>query len=300
MVELDRQVPNLTDGRPSTAYKTNPPVATAKSDAPGDIAIERLSIVFGEGSHQVIAVDRVSFHIDHGEFVCIVGPSGCGKSTVMNAIAGFERPTEGRVSVGGQMVTKPGADRGMVFQQPTLFPWKTVRGNVAHGPRMAGKSDKEANAIADKLIEMVGLARFATALPHTLSGGMQQRTAIARALANRPRVLLMDEPFGALDAQTRSMMQENLLDLWSEIGATVLFITHDIDEAIFLADRVLVMSASPGRVLKDMTVGLTRPRDPDIILSQQFIGLKKGCLDLIRSESLKAFEQQGESLVSQT
>ncbi len=300
MVELTGPVSNLSDRQKTVTGKSVPTPGTEKSRAAGDITIDRLSIVFGEGANQVIAVDRVSFHIDHGEFVCIVGPSGCGKSTVMNAIAGFERPTEGRVSVGGEMVTKPGADRGMVFQQPTLFPWKTVRGNVAHGPRMAGKSDKQADEIADQLIEMVGLARFATALPHTLSGGMQQRTAIARALANRPRVLLMDEPFGALDAQTRSMMQENLLDLWSEIGATVLFITHDIDEAIFLADRVLVMSASPGRVLKDLSVDLRRPRDPDIILSQQFIDLKKDCLDLIRAESLKAFEQQSQELTSST
>lgn len=300
MVELTGPVSNLSDRQKTVAGKSVRSPGSEKSDTAGDITIDRLSIVFGEGSNQVIAVDRVSFHVDHGEFVCIVGPSGCGKSTVMNAIAGFERPTEGHVSVGGEMVTKPGADRGMVFQQPTLFPWKTVRGNVAHGPRMAGKSNKQANEIADQLIEMVGLARFATALPHTLSGGMQQRTAIARALANRPRVLLMDEPFGALDAQTRSMMQENLLDLWSEIGATVLFITHDIDEAIFLADRVLVMSASPGRVLKDLSVDLRRPRDPDIILSQQFIDLKKDCLDLIRAESLKAFEQQSQELTSRT
>ncbi|MGH1352542.1 MAG: ABC transporter ATP-binding protein [Methyloligellaceae bacterium] len=258
----------------------------------GSIDIDKLSIVFGEGSQQVIAVDRVSFNIKRGEFVCIVGPSGCGKSTVMNAVAGFQSPTAGSVSVGGQKVIKPGADRGMVFQKPTLFPWKTVRNNIAHGPRMAGKSNREAKQIADQLLDMVGLSRFANAYPQTLSGGMQQRTAIARALANKPQVLLMDEPFGALDAQTRLVMQENLLELWSEVGSSVLFITHDIDEAIFLAGRVLVMSASPGRILKDITIDLPRPRNPDMILSREFIALKKDCLKLIRAESLKAFEQQ--------
>ncbi len=258
----------------------------------GSIDIDKLSIIFGEGSQQVIAVDRVSFNIKRGEFVCIVGPSGCGKSTVMNAIAGFQPPTTGSVSVGGQKVIKPGADRGMVFQKPTLFPWKTVRNNIAHGPRMAGKSNREAKQIADQLLDMVGLSRFANAYPQTLSGGMQQRTAIARALANKPQVLLMDEPFGALDAQTRLVMQENLLELWSEVGSTVLFITHDIDEAIFLAGRVLVMSASPGKILKDITIDLPRPRNPDMILSSDFIALKKDCLKLIRAESLKAFEQQ--------
>lgn len=260
--------------------------------ASGNIDVEKLSIIFGVGSQQVIAVDRVSFNIKPGEFVCIVGPSGCGKSTVMNAIAGFQSPTTGNVKVGGKVVTKPGADRGMVFQKPTLFPWKTVRDNVAHGPRMAGMTNKEAYKIANELLEMVGLSRFAQAYPQTLSGGMQQRTAIARALANKPQVLLMDEPFGALDAQTRLVMQESLLDLWAEVGSTILFITHDIDEAIFLASRVLVMSASPGKILKDTPIDLPYPRHPDMILSEKFIALKKDCLQIIRTESLKAFQQQ--------
>lgn len=263
-----------------------------KEVSSGNIDVEKLSVIFGEGSQQVIAVDRVSFNIKRGEFVCIVGPSGCGKSTVMNAIAGFQNPTNGSVKVGGQAVTKPGADRGMVFQKPTLFPWKTVRDNVAHGPRMAGMTNKAAYKIASDLLDMVGLSRFAQAYPHTLSGGMQQRTAIARALANKPQVLLMDEPFGALDAQTRLVMQENLLELWSEVGSTILFITHDIDEAIFLAERVLVMSASPGKILQDISINLPYPRTTDMILSDQFIALKKSCLQIIRTESLKAFEQQ--------
>lgn len=291
MVELD-----VVESPPMEAPALAEDVATeepaaSNADAPGGIIVDRLSIVYGDGAEQFIAVDRISFRIEPGQFVCVVGPSGCGKSTVLSAVAGFVRPDEGWVGVGGTEVVSPGADRGMVFQKPTLFPWKTVRGNVAHGPRMAGMSNKEACAVADELLEMVGLTRFASAYPHMLSGGMQQRTAIARALANRPPVLLMDEPFGALDAQTRTMMQENLLELWSEIGATVVFVTHDLDEAIFLADRILVMSASPGRLLKDLTVDLARPRKADIVLDPAFIAVKKDCLDLIREESLRAFEQ---------
>ncbi|MDA0663192.1 MAG: ABC transporter ATP-binding protein [Proteobacteria bacterium] len=258
----------------------------------GHIVIRDMSVIFGEGPDQFIAVDRVSVDIAAGEFLCIVGPSGCGKSTVMNAIAGFEFPTEGSVTLDGAPIEGPGADRGMVFQQPTLFPWKNVRANVAHGPRMHGRSDAEANSIADGLLEMVGLSAFAESRPQTLSGGMQQRTAIARALANTPSVLLMDEPFGALDAQTRLMMQESLLQIWSEVRPTVVFVTHDIDEAIFLADRIVVMSASPGRIIREITVDLSRPRAAEMTLDASFVALKRQCMDLIRTESLRAFEQQ--------
>ena len=257
-----------------------------------EIEVEKLSIVFGAGAREVIAVDRASLSIKRGEFVCIVGPSGCGKSTLLNAVAGFETPYDGVVRVGGRVVTGPGPDRGMVFQQPTLFPWKTVRSNVAYGPRMMGKGNAEAFRMADELLEIVGLKQVATAYPHVLSGGMRQRVAIARALANNPEVLLMDEPFGALDAQTREIMQENLLDVWSKIGSTVLFITHDIDEAIFLADRILVMSASPGRILREVQVTLPRPRNTDLTLSPEFIALKKSCLEVIRAECLRAYESQ--------
>lgn len=264
--------------------------------APAQVEVDEVSIVFGRGADEVIAVDRASLRVRRGEFVCIVGPSGCGKSTLLNAVAGFEPPWEGEVRVGGCRVDGPGPDRGMVFQQPTLFPWKTVKNNVAHGPRMMGKGNAEASRIADRLLEQVGLSRFARAYPHMLSGGMRQRVAIARALANNPEVLLMDEPFGALDAQTRLMMQESLLQIWSLIGATVLFVTHDIDEAIFLADRILVMSASPGRILREVEVTLPRPRDADLTLSPEFIELKKSCLDVIRTECLRAFELQAGSM----
>ena len=258
----------------------------------GTIAIERLSVIFGEPGREQIAVDRVSVNIPAGEFVCILGPSGCGKSTVLNTVGGFQEPSEGQVLLDGRPIAAPGADRGMVFQRPALFPWKTVRANVAHGPRMAGLADKEAYRLADKFLEMVGLARVGDKYPDTLSGGMQQRVAIARALVNRPSVLLMDEPFGALDAQTRTMMQEALLRLWAEMDATVVFVTHDIEEAIFLGDRILVMSAAPGRILLDIRVDLPRPRLADVSLDPEFLRIKKACLDLIRRESLSAFEQQ--------
>lgn len=257
------------------------------------ISVSDLTIVFDTPAGQVIAVDRVTLSVKHGEFVCIVGPSGCGKSTVLNAVAGLEAPYSGEVTVEGRPMRRPRPDVGMVFQQPHLFPWKSVRKNIAHGPRMLGKPRNEALAIADALIDMIGLGRFANAYPHTLSGGMQQRVAIARALANQPRVLLMDEPFGALDAQTRSVMQDNLLELRERVDATILFVTHDIDEAILLADRVLIMSAGPGRVLRDLGVNLPRPRSNAIMLDPAYIALKKDCLDLIRAEGRRAFDQSG-------
>jgi NitT/TauT family transport system ATP-binding protein len=255
------------------------------------IQVSNLSIVFDTNRGQNIAVDRVSFDVAPGEFVCIVGPSGCGKSTVLNTIAGLEVPFEGDILVEGAPVYSPRPDVGMVFQQPHLFPWKSVRRNIAHGPRMLGKSRTEANAIADDLIAMVGLTRFADAYPNTLSGGMQQRVAIARALANQPRVLLMDEPFGALDAQTRAVMQDNLLALRDRIKATIVFVTHDIDEAIVLADRVLIMSAGPGRILREVAVKLPRPRSSSVMLEPAYLALKKDCLDVIRAEGLRAFNQ---------
>jgi NitT/TauT family transport system ATP-binding protein len=203
-------------------------------------------------------------------------------------------PFEGDILVEGSPVYSPRPDVGMVFQQPHLFPWKSVRRNIAHGPRMLGKSRTEANAIADDLIAMVGLKRFADAYPSTLSGGMQQRVAIARALANQPRVLLMDEPFGALDAQTRAVMQDNLLELRERINATIVFVTHDIDEAIVLADRVLIMSAGPGRILRELNITLPRPRSNAILLEPTYLSLKKDCLDVIRAEGLRAFQQSDE------
>ena len=258
----------------------------------GHVHIDHVAITFGRGKDRHIAVKETTIEILPGEFVCILGPSGCGKSTLLNSIAGYVTPSSGRVLVDDDEVRGPGPDRGMVFQQYSLFPWKTVRENIAFGPRIRGASKQETGATTNTFLEMVGLAKFASRYPAELSGGMQQRVGIARALANYPRVLLMDEPFGALDSQTRHMMQESLLKIWTEFNTTVLFVTHDIDEAVFLADRVLVMSASPGSIIADIKVDLPRPRHADLIIDPQFIAFKRECQDYIKAESIKAFEQQ--------
>lgn len=258
----------------------------------GHVEIKDVSIVFGKGDKRHVAVSETSVDIPPGEFVCILGPSGCGKSTLLNTIAGYVKPTTGQAMVDGEEVTAPGPDRGMVFQQYSLFPWKTVKENVAFGPHILGRGRSASSSTAQTFIEMVGLAKFANRYPAELSGGMQQRVGIARALANYPRVLLMDEPFGALDSQTRHMMQESLLKIWSEFGITVLFVTHDIDEAVFLGDRVLVMSASPGKIIADIKIDLPRPRDSELAIDERFIRLRRQCHETIRAESLKAFEQQ--------
>lgn len=252
----------------------------------GRVAIERLEIRFREQT----AVTEFSLQVEPGEFICLLGPSGCGKSTVLNAVAGFVAPNLGRIAVDGHPVTGPGPERGMVFQQHSLFPWKTVLDNVAFGPRMQGRSRADATDLARQYLDLVGLGSSADRYPATLSGGMAQRVGIARALVNHPSVLLMDEPFGALDAQTRSIMQESLLRLWSQTGNTVLFVTHDIDEALILADRVVVMSAAPGRVLLDLQVELPRPRPEDVFAHPAFAEHKRQCLKLIRQESQRAFD----------
>jgi NitT/TauT family transport system ATP-binding protein len=273
-------------GRPRPTNARKPSVNS------GLIEIDRVTVTFDKGRKAHKAVEETSIRVEPGEFVCILGPSGCGKSTLLNVVAGYVKPDGGQIRVDGEKVTRPGPDRGMVFQQYSLFPWKTVKDNVAFGPLVAGQSYTEAEAIARTFLDMVGLLRFANRYPAELSGGMQQRVGIARALANYPRVLLMDEPFGALDAQTRQMMQENLLNIWSEFGTTVLFITHDIDEAIFLADRVLIMSAGPGRIIADLVVALPRPRQPEVMAEPAFSELKRQCIVRVRAESLKAFDQQ--------
>ncbi|WP_172329448.1 ABC transporter ATP-binding protein [Mangrovicoccus sp. HB161399] len=262
------------------------------SNGKGAIDIDRVSITFGTGPTAHRAVETTSLKIMPGEFVCILGPSGCGKSTLLNAIAGYVKPSSGSVRVDGVEVEKPGPDRGMVFQQYSLLPWKTVYENVAFGPRMAGKSRREAGSIANTFLGMVGLRKFGNRYPAELSGGMQQRVGIARALANYPSVLLMDEPFGALDAQTRLMMQESLLEIWQKFGTTVVFVTHDVDEAVFLADRVLVMSAAPGRVIEDLRIPLPRPRSTDMGSMPDYIRARQHCLEVIRAESRRAFEEQ--------
>ncbi|MEP0961158.1 MAG: ABC transporter ATP-binding protein [Roseobacter sp.] len=269
-----------------------PEETAARSVGKGQIKINDVSVTFGKGAAAHRAVETTSIDIQAGEFVCILGPSGCGKSTLLNAIAGYTPPTTGSVLVDDEKVTNPGPDRGMVFQQYSLLPWKTVYENVAFGPKMAGVSRTEAGSIANTFLGLVGLKKFGDRYPAELSGGMQQRVGIARALANYPSVLLMDEPFGALDAQTRLMMQESLLDIWRKFGTTVVFITHDVDEAVFLADRVLIMSAAPGRIIEDVKIKLERPRTAEMASSPEYLEARQFCLETIRAESRKAFAEQ--------
>jgi NitT/TauT family transport system ATP-binding protein len=255
----------------------------------GRIEITDLGIVFGRDDRRVEAVRRFTLMTTPGEFVALLGPSGCGKTTVLNAVAGFVQPTVGRVTVDGEPVVEPGADRGMVFQQHSLFPWKTVLANVEFGLKMRGIGSIERTAQARRYLNLVGLAGFERAYPGELSGGMQQRVGIARVLVNRPRVMLMDEPFGALDAQTRLTMQELLLGVWREVRTTVLFVTHDIDEAIFLADRVAVMTARPGQIRDLMPVKLPRPPPAEVIATAEFMSLKARVLAQVREESGRAW-----------
>ena len=225
------------------------------------IRVDHVTKRFNGPTGEIEALRGADLHIAAGEFVCLIGASGCGKSTLLRIVAGFEPASEGQVIVAGRPVTGPGPDRGMVFQDYGLFPWLSVRGNIVFGPAARGLGRKEVAEIAERYIDIVGLRAFADAYPHQLSGGMKQRVAIARVLANDARVLLMDEPFGALDAMTRERLQDELLDLWQRTGLTVIFVTHSIEEAIFLADRVVVMSPGPGRIVSDQRVLLDRPRD---------------------------------------
>jgi ABC-type nitrate/sulfonate/bicarbonate transport system ATPase subunit len=243
----------------------------------------------------VMAVDDLSLYIGDCEFISIVGPSGCGKSTVLRVVAGLIRPDSGSVLLDGQPITHPGADRGMVFQTYTLFPWLTVQGNVEYGLKIKGMARGERASIARDYLEKVGLQGFERSYPKELSGGMMQRVALARALANDPEVLLMDEPFGALDAQTRTIMQEMLVSLWQQTPKTILFITHDIDEALFLSDRVYVMTARPGRIKQTLTVELPRPRALDMTTSPGFIEQKRMILDAIKEETLKTINVAGDT-----
>ncbi|WP_426220027.1 ABC transporter ATP-binding protein [Pseudomonas sp. DWRC2-2] len=250
----------------------------------GRITISGLSIVLGEREQAFEAVKALECSIEPGQFVCILGPSGCGKSTLLGALAGHLVPSQGTLQMDGQAVVGPSQQRGMVFQQHTLFPWRTVRENVAFGLKMRGVGKAERLAAADEILALVGLEGFAERWPNQLSGGMQQRVEIARVLVNRPRLLLMDEPFGALDALTRMKMQALLLDIWTHIRTTVVFVTHDIDEALFLADRILVMSPRPGRIIEDFQLDFPRPRHTELMTTPEFTHLKRHCLALLHHE----------------
>ncbi|CAB3968054.1 ABC transporter [Burkholderia cenocepacia] len=245
---------------------------------------------FATPQGECTALDDISFRTYRREFVCVIGPSGCGKSTLIRILAGLDAQTSGEVLLDGKPVQGPGADRGMVFQGYTLFPWLTVKKNVMFGLRMNGSSSGQAEREALQWLDLVGLMRFADVYPHQLSGGMKQRVAIARALANRPRILLMDEPFGALDAQTRAKMQTHLLDIWRNIDVTILFITHDLDEAIFLADRILVLKANPGAVQELIEVPVPRPRDYAQVNTPEFIATKARLEALIHPKEAVAID----------
>jgi len=243
--------------------------------------VQGLNKTFATNKGEVTALKEINFQTHRREFVCVIGPSGCGKSTLIRTLAGLESATSGQVLLDGEAVTGPGPDRGMVFQGYTLFPWLTVKKNVMFGLLNQGSSVSNAESEAMQWIDLVGLERFADSYPDQLSGGMKQRVAIARALAAKPRILLMDEPFGALDAQTRAKMQAYLLDIWRNIDITILFITHDLDEAIYLADRILVLKANPGEVNELIEVPVPRPRSPEQSISPEFLATRKRLDDLI-------------------
>jgi NitT/TauT family transport system ATP-binding protein len=247
------------------------------------IALSDIGKTYDAGRQTLTALERIDITIAEGEFVAILGPSGCGKSTLLNLIAGFEKPTAGRLEVFGQTVQSPGPQRAVVFQEPALFPWLSVWDNVVFASKLAGRPARDYTEPAREFIAGVGLAGFEKHLPDQLSGGMKQRVGIARALLMRPQVLLMDEPFGALDAQTRLQMQELLLGLWDRYRKTIVFITHDIDEAILLADTVYVMSARPGRIAARLPVDIPRPRSLEMLTEPRFNHLKREIFGLIRA-----------------
>ena len=254
-------------------------------ERPVVLAVQDLRKAFGPLGHQHVVFDDVSLEIHRREFVCIIGPSGCGKSTFIRIVAGLDEASGGKMLLDGKPVSGPGPDRGMVFQGYTLFPWRTVKQNVMFGLEMRGKSSVEAEGTAREWLEMVGLSRFQEAYPHELSGGMKQRVAIARALANEPRILIMDEPFGALDALTRAKMQAYLLQIWKKVDVTILFITHDLDEAVYLSDRILVLGVNPGGIREFIENPVPRPRMPEQFLAPEFLALKHRLDELIHAPS---------------
>lgn len=261
-----------TTGSPLEAH-----VASSK------ILAEHIDKVYISGKKQTVAIEDASIDIQDNDFVCIVGPSGCGKSTLLRMLAGLDFPTAGKIIVNDRTVTGPGPDRGMVFQTYTLFPWMTVENNIKFGLKIKKLPKDKQQEIADRYLDIIGLKKFAKSYPKELSGGMKQRVAIARALANQPEVLLMDEPFGALDPHTKSMMQLLMREIWEKEHPTVVFITHDIDEAVFLANKIYVMSARPGKIIKEVNVYLPHKRDLELKDSPEFIKIRKSINDLLYS-----------------
>ena len=268
-------------------YRRQEPQVAARfrriRERPVVLAVQDLRKDFGQAGHQHVVFEDVSLEIHRREFVCIIGSSGCGKSTFIRIVAGLDEATGGEILLDGKPVSGPGPDRGMVFQGYTLFPWRTVKQNVMFGLEMQGKSSAEAESTAREWLDMVGLSPFEDAYPHELSGGMKQRVAIARALANEPRILIMDEPFGALDALTRAKMQAYLLQIWKKVDVTILFITHDLEEAIYLSDRILVLGGSPGGIREFIENPVPRPRTPQQFLTPEFLAVKHRLDELIHA-----------------
>jgi NitT/TauT family transport system ATP-binding protein len=260
-------------------YRSHTPTVAARfqriRERPVILSIRDLKKSFGANGSTHVVFDHLSLEIHRREFICAVGPSGCGKSTLARIVAGLDEASGGEILLNGESVAGPGPDRGMVFQGYTLFPWLTVKRNVMFGLQMSGKAPSTADTEARQWLDMVGLSKFEESYPHELSGGMKQRVAIARALANNPRILIMDEPFGALDAQTRAQMQHYLLQIWKKVDVTILFITHDLDEAAFLSDRIVVMGVNPGGIREVIENPVPRPRSAAQFISPEFLALKK-------------------------
>ena len=248
------------------------------------LEVDSLKKKFQDREGEIVALGNISFSVHQREFICVIGPSGCGKSTLIRMIAGLEKQTSGSILLDSKPIDSPSSDRGMVFQNYTLFPWLTIKKNIMFGLIMSKTDRQEANTKAMDWLELVGLSEFSDLYPHQLSGGMKQRVAIARALATQPRILLMDEPFGALDAQTRAQMQSYLLQIWESIDITIIFITHDLEEAIYLADRIFVLGSSSNQLQEIVEIPVSRPRKPDQFLSSEFLATKKHLEDLINPE----------------
>lgn len=279
---------DLKKGDAKQSYLTQSPKVADRfirlKKRPVTLEVKNLNKYFETPKGQITALKDINFKAYRREFVCVIGPSGCGKSTLIRILAGLETASSGQLLLNEKEVTGPGPDRGMVFQGYTLFPWLSVKRNVMFGLIEAGNSKVTAEEQALQWIDLVGLSPFADSYPHQLSGGMKQRVAIARALANQPKILLMDEPFGALDPQTRIKMQSHLMEIWQNIDITVLFITHDLDEAIYLADRILVLKAHPGEVQEVIEVPVPQPRTPGQLLSEEFLATKRHLESLIHPE----------------
>jgi len=270
-------------------------MSSAQRVQEGRLLVEQVTKQFGQGEAAVEALKPIDLSVRDGDFVCIVGPSGCGKSTLLNILAGFDYPSSGYVHLDGKPIIGPGPERGVVFQQGALFEWLTVLDNVMFGPQALGKPASEARDIGRHYLSLVGLSSFANRYPYELSGGMQQRVAIARALANDPQILLMDEPFAALDHQTRELLQEEIRKIWRKTGKTILWITHSIDEALFLATHIVVMSARPGSIKMAYESHFSADNDILVTTTPEFAEAKRAIVALLREESLEAQRQEIES-----